>query len=88
MFERMVERQYELIRRERLGKSEPAAAPAEPSSAPVATPSTPTAADESHPNAQGSEVSLLRLVSLLTVLVSLTSGYIAGFSLSNCGYDG
>ena len=58
MFEKMVERQYELLRRERLGKgAEPSNVPTEPSTAPVATP-TPAAEDTSQ--SQNSEVSFAR----------------------------
>lgn len=58
MFEKMVERQYELLRRERLAKgAEPANAPAEPTSAPVAT-GVPTPAPEDTSQSQSSEVRL------------------------------
>lgn len=56
MFEKMVERQYELLRRERLAKgAEPANAPAEPTSAPVAT-GVPNPAPEDTSQSQSSEV--------------------------------
>lgn len=54
MFEKMVERQYELLRRERLGKA------AEPNNAPEISPTpvaTPTSAPEDNAQAQSGEVS-------------------------------